>query len=72
MTLTSGQQSAAEIQRDIDEDRRRIEERIDVIQDRISPGQLIDEVLGYVKNSGGGEYAAKLGVAVKTIQFHSL
>ncbi|TXR48273.1 DUF3618 domain-containing protein [Phyllobacterium endophyticum] len=66
MTYTSEHQSAADIQRDIDEDRRRIEERIDVIQDRMSPGQLIDEVIGYVKNSGGGEYAANLGNAVKT------
>jgi hypothetical protein len=31
----------------------------------MSPGQLIDEVLDYVKSSGGGEYAANLGNAVK-------
>ena len=65
MTPSSEHQSAAEIQRDIDQDRRRIEERIDAIQERMSPGQLIDEVLDYFKNSGGGEYVANLGTAVK-------
>lgn len=65
MTLTSDKPSASEIQRDIESDRRRIEERIDAIQEKMSPGQLIDEVLGYVKSSGGGEYVANLGSAVK-------
>ena len=66
MTSSSGKQSAVEIQRDIEDDRRRIEERIDVIQERMSPGQLLDEVFGYVKSSGGGEYVANLGTAVKS------
>ena len=65
MTLTSDKPSAAEIERDIESDRRRIEERIDAIQEKMSPGQLIDEVLDYVKSSGGGEYVANLGSAVK-------
>ncbi|PSH61601.1 DUF3618 domain-containing protein [Phyllobacterium sophorae] len=65
MTSSSERQSAAEIQRDIEDDRRRIEESIDVIQERMSPGQLIDEVLGYLKSSGGGAYVANLGNAVK-------
>ncbi|WP_271899694.1 DUF3618 domain-containing protein [Candidatus Phyllobacterium onerii] len=65
MTLTADKPNAAEIQRDIESDRRRIEERIDAIQEKMSPGQLIDEVLGYVKSSGGGEYAANLGSAIK-------
>ncbi|MDR6636211.1 gas vesicle protein, partial [Phyllobacterium sp. 1468] len=65
MTLTADKPNAAEIQRDIESDRRRIEERIDAIQEKMSPGQLIDEVLGYVKSSGGGEYAANLGSAMK-------
>ncbi len=66
MTLDLNAQTAAEIQRDIDQDRKRIEGRIDAIQDRMSPGQLIDEVMGYFKNSGGGDYVANLGTALKT------
>ena len=65
MTLTADKPNAAEIQRDIESDRRRIEERIDAIQEKMSPGQLIDEVLDYAKSSGGGEYAANLGSAIK-------
>jgi hypothetical protein len=65
MTLTADKPNAAEIQREIESDRRRIEERIDAIQEKMSPGQLIDEVLDYAKSSGGGEYAANLGSAIK-------
>lgn len=65
MTIDAGTQSAADIQHDIDQDRKRIEKRIDAIQERMSPGQLIDEVLGYFKNSGGGDYVSNLGAAVK-------
>ena len=57
--------SAAEIQRDIDEDRERIEKRLDDIQNRLSPGQLVDEALAYLKGSGGAEYLTNLGTAVK-------
>lgn len=56
---------SAEIEREIAQDRRRIEERLDAIQQRMSPGQLVDEVLSYAKSSGGGEYAANLSAAVK-------
>lgn len=53
-------QKSAQIEREIEEDRRRIEERIGAIQDKLSPGQLIDEMLAYAKGHGGGEFAANL------------
>jgi len=65
MTYTSETPSSAEIEQEIAEDRRRIEDRLDAIQQRMSPGQLVDEVLNYAKSSGGGEYASNLGAAVK-------
>ncbi len=55
--------SAAEIQREIELQRSRVENTIDQIQDRLSPGQLVDELLTYTKN-GGGEFAAGLGRVV--------
>lgn len=65
MAYTSENQSAADIEREIAEDRRRIETKLDAIQQRMSPGQLVDEVINYAKSSGGGEYASNLGMAVK-------
>jgi len=63
---TSTQKSSAEIQREIDDDRRRIGDRLDAIQERMSPGQLLDEVIAYAKSSGGAEYASNLGKALKS------
>ncbi|WP_028749094.1 DUF3618 domain-containing protein [Rhizobium mesoamericanum] len=65
MAYTPTSPTTAKIEREIDDDRRRIEEKIDAIQQRLSPGQLVDEVLAYAKSSGGGEYVASLGAALK-------
>ncbi len=65
MAYTSDNSRSAEIEQEIAQDRQRIEERLDAIQQRMSPGQLVDEALAYVKSSGGGEYASNLGFAVK-------
>lgn len=61
----SSEKSSADIQREIDADRQRIGARIDAIQERMSPGQLVDEVLAYAKGSGGAEYVSNLGTALK-------
>ncbi|CAD7051145.1 hypothetical protein REJC140_01689 [Pseudorhizobium endolithicum] len=63
---TSDSNRAEMIEREIEADRRRIEDRIDAIQSKMSPGQLLDEALAYAKGSGGGEYVANLGNAMKT------
>jgi len=59
------EKTSSELQREIDADRQRIGDRIDAIQERMSPGQLIDEVLVYARSSGGGEYVKNLGQALK-------
>lgn len=63
MALTD--RNPAEIEREIDKDRRRIEEKLDAIQERLSPGQMIDEVLGYVKTGGGADFVSNLGRSMK-------
>lgn len=65
MAYVSENPTSSDIEREIAEDRRRIEDRLDAIQQRMSPGQLVDEVLTYAKSSGGGEYVSSLGTAVK-------
>ncbi len=62
----SSEKSSADIQREIDVDRQRIGARIDAIQERMSPGQLVDEVIAYAKGSGGADYLSNLGKAVRT------
>jgi hypothetical protein len=57
--------SAAELEREINHDRQRIEEKLNAIQDRLTPGQMIDEALGYMKARGATEYFANLGRAAK-------
>ena len=59
------EKTSSDLQREIDADRQRIGDRIDAIQERMSPGQLVDEVLAYAKGSGGGEYVRNLGQALK-------
>ncbi|MDL2410762.1 DUF3618 domain-containing protein [Rhizobium calliandrae] len=62
---TSIDRTSAQIQREIDKDRERLGERISAIQERMSPGQLIDELLAYAKNSGGSEFIGNLGRSLK-------
>ncbi|ANL31177.1 hypothetical protein AMC90_PD00151 (plasmid) [Rhizobium phaseoli] len=62
---TSSDKTSLELQREIDQDRQRLGERINAIQERMSPGQLVDEVIAYAKNSGGSEFVGNLGRALK-------
>lgn len=56
----SENKSAAEIQREIELQRHRVEDTIDQLQERLSPGQIVDELMSYTK-SGGADFAASLG-----------
>jgi hypothetical protein len=53
-------EKSAQIEREIEQDRRRIEQKIGAIQERLSPGQLIDEAIAYAKGHGGAEFASNL------------
>jgi hypothetical protein len=55
-----------DIEREIEKDRVRIGAKLDEIQSRMSPGQLVDEALAYAKSSGGGEFFSNLAGSVKT------
>ncbi|HVY43892.1 MAG TPA: DUF3618 domain-containing protein [Hyphomicrobiaceae bacterium] len=55
--------SSAQIERELDAQRNKIEARIGEIRERLSPGQLLDEALSYTKN-GGAHFAANLGQQV--------
>jgi len=59
MAHDSEHKSSAELQREIELQRTRVESTIDQIQEKLSPGQLVDELLAYTKG-GGGEFVASL------------
>ena len=61
MAYEGEHKSAAELEREIQAQRNRVENTIDEIQERLSPGQLVDELLSYGKNHGGGDFVANLG-----------
>jgi ElaB/YqjD/DUF883 family membrane-anchored ribosome-binding protein len=59
MAYESENKTSAELQREIEMQRCRVESTIDQIQNKLSPGQLVDELLAYTKG-GGGEFVASL------------
>ena len=45
--------SPEQIERDITDLRTRISHTLDAVQDKLSPGQVLDQVLSYAKDEGG-------------------
>lgn len=52
------------IERDIDATRSEVRETLDALQARFSPGQILDQALGFVRENGG-EFGRNLGNSVK-------
>jgi hypothetical protein len=63
MAYENGRKSAAELDRETQEQRERIEARIGEIKQRLSPGQLMDELLSYTKD-GGNRLVSNFGAQV--------
>jgi ElaB/YqjD/DUF883 family membrane-anchored ribosome-binding protein len=59
MTYDSEHKTSEQLQREVEVQRSRVETTIDQIQEKLSPGQLVDELLAYTKG-GGGEFVASL------------
>jgi len=60
-----GSKSAAEIEREVEHSRAEVERTLDQIQDRLSPGELVDQAVGYLRTSGGAEFTRNLGDSLK-------
>lgn len=58
------QPTTADLEREVAEERTRVEETIDAIQRRLTPGQLIDEIAAYAQETGSG-FAADLGKTIR-------
>ena len=60
----SEQKTSAQLEREVEQQRARVENRISDIQEKLSPGQMVDELFTYAKNNGGGDFVANLGKSV--------
>jgi hypothetical protein len=60
----SGAKSSAELEREVRQSRAEVEDTLDAIQDRLSPGQMADQFTHYMRENGG-EFARNLGQMVK-------
>jgi hypothetical protein len=58
-----GSKSASEIEREVEQSRADIEHTLDAIQDRLSPGQMLDKAMG-VFRGGSGDFARNLGDSI--------
>ena len=56
--------SPAELEREVRESRADVERTLDAIQDRLSPGQLVDQMSHYLRDNGG-EFARNFGDTVR-------
>jgi hypothetical protein len=59
-----GSKSVAEIEREVQQSRAEIENTLDAIQERLSPGQLVDQALNYFRGGRGVDFARNLGDSV--------
>lgn len=53
MSTHNGNGKIENIEREIDRDRAHLNETIRALEDKLSPGQLVDQVWGYAKRNGG-------------------
>ena len=64
-TTDPGSKSAAEIEREVKQERAHVERTLDELQERLSPGQLVDQAMAFLRGSGGADFMRNLGDAVK-------
>ncbi|HEY9198016.1 MAG TPA: DUF3618 domain-containing protein [Gammaproteobacteria bacterium] len=61
----NGDRSPDEIEADLNHTRARMEDDLAALEDRLSPGHLIDEALGYLRTGGAADYFHNLGETAK-------
>ncbi len=60
----NGHKTPEEIEEEINQTRAEMSHTLDALERKLSPGQLMDEVLSYMRN-GPGEFAQNLGTSIK-------
>ncbi len=60
-----GRKSAAELEHEVAAQRAEVEHDLDKLQDRLSPGQLMDQLFDYVKHGNGADFTRNLGRSIR-------
>ena len=60
-----GSKSPEEVQREVRQSRAEVEETLDAIQERLSPGQLFEQAVDYMRSSNGTDFFRNLGARVR-------
>ena len=60
-----GSKSASEIEGEVERTRARVTETIEALRDRMSPGQMVDQVMDYARGSGGADFMRNFGTSVR-------
>ena len=61
----SGSKSPQEVQREVQQSRADVEETLEAIQERLSPGQMFEQVVDYMRSSNGSDFVRNLGTMVR-------
>jgi hypothetical protein len=64
-----GSSDTNRIERDLEHTRSRLDATIDALQQKLSPGQMVDETLTWFKEGGGAEFGRNLG---RTLRDHPM
>ena len=70
-TTDPGSKSPEEVQREARQSRAEVEQTLDAIQERLSPGQLFEEAVDYIRTSGSNDFLRNLGSRARRIRCRS-
>jgi Protein of unknown function (DUF3618) len=60
-----GSKSAEEVQSEVRQSRAEVEDTLDAIQDRLSPSQMFDQAVAYLRGGGANEFLRNFGATVR-------
>lgn len=63
--MNTGDRSAAEIERDVERTRARLTGTVEELKDRVSPGQLAEQAMDWMRGSGGKQFVNNLGTTLR-------
>ena len=64
--MNEHEKNPAEMERDVERARAEVSAKIDQIQSRLSPGEIMDQAIGYLRTSLPAEFGQNLSDAVRT------
>ena len=63
--MTDANTNAAQIERNLDQTRARLNRNLETLEDRFSPNQLMEQAIAYLRTGQGAAFTRNLGVSVR-------